>query len=89
MLLHAIVRGRVQGVGFRYWVMAQAKALNLTGWVRNVRDGSVEVEAAGEQDELFELEQLLWKGPVLSRVEDVNCKYLDIERTFAGFTISH
>ena len=47
MILHAIVRGRVQGVGFRYWVLEQARAQGLKGWVRNCPDGTVEVEAEG------------------------------------------
>jgi hypothetical protein len=45
--LHAVVHGRVQGVGFRYFVMREARALGLSGWVRNQADGSVEVEAEG------------------------------------------
>ena len=88
MLLHAIVTGRVQGVGFRYWVMEEAQKLSLRGWVRNMRDGGVEVEAEGEEDVLFEFEQKLWRGPVLSRVENVQCRFLDEERSFQGFHIT-
>lgn len=89
MLLHAYIKGRVQGVGFRYWVHTQAKKLGVTGWVRNLKDGRVEVEAAGTDDQLFELEQILWKGPTLSRVDDVKVTRTESERTFADFSITH
>ena len=47
VLLHAIVKGQVQGVGFRYWLMGEARRLGVKGWVRNAGDGNVEVEAEG------------------------------------------
>lgn len=89
MLLHAIVDGRVQGVGFRYWVLSEAQKLDVTGWVRNTRDGRVEVEAEGTEDQLFELEQILWRGPTLSRVEDVQAKYSDDSRNYPRFQITY
>ena len=89
MILRAVVKGRVQGVGFRYWVMKQAAALGITGWVRNLPDGRVEVEAEGNDDQLFELEQLLWKGPTLSRVDDVKIDYDQEDRNHASFRITH
>jgi acylphosphatase len=89
MLLYAVVQGRVQGVGFRYWVLSQAQKLGITGWVRNLRDGRVELEAEGTDDQLFELEQLLWKGPSLSRVDDVHVKYSDVEKNYPRFQITH
>lgn len=88
MLFHAVVKGRVQGVGFRYWVMSQARRLNLSGWVKNLPDGRVEVEAEGTYDNLFEMEQLLWKGPTLSRVDDVKCEYQQTNKNYAGFIIT-
>lgn len=66
-----IVTGRVQGVGFRYFVERQAQALGLTGWVRNRDDGSVEVEATGSQAQLSDLEGALWTGPRLADVRGV------------------
>ena len=62
-VLHAVVRGRVQGVGFRWFVRERARRLDVRGWVRNRADGSVEVEAAGEPDRLRELRTLLAQGP--------------------------
>ena len=71
--LHAFVHGRVQMVGFRYFVVRQAEALDLTGWVRNGDDGrSVEVVAEGPEDRLHQLEASLHEGPRASRVEGVD-----------------
>lgn len=66
-----IVRGRVQGVGFRYFVQREAVARGLTGFARNLADGRVEVYAVGEADALEQLEGLLWKGPRFSDVRGV------------------
>jgi acylphosphatase len=57
------LEGRVQGVGFRWWTTRAADALGLRGWVRNLRDGSVEVHAAGPVEALDELEVRLGRGP--------------------------
>lgn len=65
------VAGRVQGVGYRYWATTRAKALNLVGWVRNRRDGRVEVLAYGEKTDLDSLEQDLHAGPEAATVETV------------------
>lgn len=69
--LHAIVKGRVQGVGFRYFVYDNALDLGLRGWVRNRWDGSVEVLAEGERQELDKLLKVLRRGPRSSFVTDV------------------
>jgi acylphosphatase len=66
----ALVRGRVQGVGFRWFVMQEADALGLSGWVRNLSDGSVEVEAEGENLEAFR--EVLRKGPPSADVVSVD-----------------
>jgi acylphosphatase len=66
--IHAVVRGRVQGVGFRYSVVDRADALDLTGWVRNRRDGTVEVFAQGPADALDDLRRFLERGPAGARV---------------------
>jgi acylphosphatase len=65
------IRGRVQGVGFRYWVEEQAMARNLEGWVRNRRDGSVEALFAGPADVVSEMIALSRRGPASARVEAV------------------
>jgi acylphosphatase len=65
------VCGRVQGVGFRYFVVREARALGLRGWVRNLVDGSVEVQAAGQAGSLGRLEEALRLGPAHARVDRV------------------
>lgn len=65
------VSGRVQGVGFRYWTSTRAKALNLVGWVRNRRDGRVEVLVYGEKTDLDSLEHDLHQGPEAAEVATV------------------
>jgi acylphosphatase len=69
--LRFVVRGRVQGVGFRWFVVEQADHLALRGMVRNCRDGSVEVLAEGSSEGLDALEQALRRGPRLARVDSV------------------
>jgi len=69
MVLHFLVQGRVQGVGFRWFVQREASELELRGWVRNTEDGDVEVVAAGEPADLDELRSSLRRGPRGSRVD--------------------
>jgi acylphosphatase len=65
------VRGRVQGVGYRYFVESVAAELKLTGYTRNLDDGRVEVYAVGPPAKVAELSQWLWKGPRLADVRGV------------------
>jgi len=65
------VRGRVQGVGFRWFVEREALILQIAGWVRNDPDGSVEVLAIGTPEQLAGLRSRLREGPRASRVDDV------------------
>src|SRR5437588_2916320 len=66
-----VVRGRVQGVGFRWFVEREAHILGIAGWVRNNHDGSVEVLAMGTRDQLLGLSSRLRQGPRAARVDDV------------------
>jgi acylphosphatase len=66
-----LVRGRVQGVGYRYFVLRAAESLSLAGWARNLPDGSVEVVAEGGEAALEDLEGRLRAGPGLARVSGV------------------
>ena len=68
---HYLVKGRVQGVGFRWFVHREAAEIGLRGWVRNTPDGHVEVLAAGEPDQLKDLLLALGKGSRGSRVDAV------------------
>lgn len=67
-----LVRGRVQGVGFRWFVEREAHILQITGWVRNNPDGSVEVLAVGTPQQLAGLRERLQEGPRAARVDNVN-----------------
>jgi acylphosphatase len=71
MVQHFLVKGRVQGVGFRWFVHREAAELGLRGWVRNTSDGHVEVLLAGEPDQLKDLLLSLGKGSRGSRVDEV------------------
>ena len=66
-----VVRGRVQGVGFRWFVEREAHLLGIAGWVRNNHDGSVEVLAQGTRDQLSGLRSRLREGPRAARVDEV------------------
>lgn len=66
-----LVRGRVQGVGFRWFVWREAERLGLGGFARNLRDGTVEVVSQGPDDALDRLEQALRRGPSGARVDAV------------------
>ncbi len=77
MVRHFLVKGRVQGVGFRWFVHREAAALDLHGWVRNTEGGHVEVLAKGDADSLGELAEALRKGSRGSRVDVVISHELD------------
>lgn len=84
----ARVTGRVQGVGFRWWVRRQADALGITGWVMNADDErSVELVAEGPTDALDELERRLHLGPAGARVDAVDASRQPASGEFDGFGI--
>jgi len=85
--LHAFVSGRVQGVGFRWFVIQEAQERNLTGWCRNLYNGKVEVLAEGELEALNDLLQLLRKGPGGSRVSDVEAEWSPAKGEFRRFSV--
>jgi acylphosphatase len=74
--LHAVVRGRVQGVGYRATTHYEAKKLGLAGWVRNRTDGSVEVEAEGPAPALETFLSFLHRGPLGAHVDSVEAEWL-------------
>lgn len=81
MVCHYLVKGRVQGVGFRWFVHREAAALELHGWVRNTEEGHVEVLAAGDAASLAELGKALRKGSRGSRVDAVMEHELDAKES--------
>ncbi len=70
-ILHVIVHGRVQGVGFRWFVRTEARRLGLAGWVRNLPDGTVELRASGIAQFLSALEQAIQRGPEGAAVTEI------------------
>jgi acylphosphatase len=80
------VSGRVQGVGYRDWVVRTAQRSGLTGWVRNLKDGRVEIYAAGVEDALAALVEGCREGPPMARVEHVESYPADGEKPHKGFT---
>jgi acylphosphatase len=69
--IHFVVKGRVQGVGFRWWACNQARAFGLSGWVRNRRDGNVEILAIGNAPALRGFASACERGPAAAHVREV------------------
>ena len=82
-----LVRGRVQGVGFRWFVEREAHILKIAGWVRNNPDSTVEVLAQGTSDQLSGLHQRLREGPRASRVDEVEVTNADPAPGLTSFQI--
>jgi acylphosphatase len=84
----ARITGRVQGVGYRWWVRRQAEALGVTGWVMNAdEERAVDLVAEGSSDSLDELERRLWIGPDAARVEQVTSRRGPASGEFERFGI--
>ena len=86
--LHAIVHGQVQGVFFRQTTLQTARRLGLTGWARNLRDGTVEVTAEGPRDKLERLLDFLHVGPDAANVTIVNHDWSSARGEFSTFEIT-
>lgn len=85
--IHAVVRGRVQGVGFRYSTESAARRLGLAGWVRNLPDGSVEVRAQGDGAAVDALLAFLREGPRHAGVTAVEVAAVDPNPSLRGFDV--
>ena len=85
--LHAIVHGHVQGVSFRYNTLVKANELKLTGWVRNLPDGSVEVLAEGGEPAVLGFLDYLRRGPGGARVTNVETDWTEAKGDLQGFEI--
>ena len=82
-----LIRGRVQGVGYRYFAKNKADELDLTGWVKNLPDGAVEIFAAGPRTPLEQFMQRLKEGPLGSRVESADFQWVQSTDDFKKFEI--
>jgi acylphosphatase len=72
IVAHVVIRGRVQGVGFRAWVEDEARGAGLAGYVRNRRDGTVEAVFSGPQESVEAMLVACWRGPVGSQVTGID-----------------
>jgi acylphosphatase len=85
--LHAMIKGRVQGVGFRAFVVESGAALGATGWARNRWDGSVEVVAEGDRQTLENLLVALKRGPRIANVTQVDEQWGPASGEFRSFRV--
>ena len=81
------ITGKVQGVGFRYFVLRQAQELGINGWVSNKSNGNVEAFAQGEKADLERFIAKVKEGPSFSRVEDVSLNWVNEAEQYFGFEI--
>ena len=84
---HIIVKGLVQGVGFRYFVYSRATAIGLNGYVKNNYDGSVEIDAEGDRSLIEELIREVKVGPRSAQVTDVTIQWKQPQHLYKEFTI--
>lgn len=85
--LHLHLEGRVQGVGFRAFTRRHARNLGVGGWVKNLPDGRVEIQAVGDPEDLQELESRIRKGPPAGRVRSVDKEELSDPPDFTDFEV--
>ncbi len=85
--VHLILRGRVQGVGCRFFIRDRARQLCLNGWVRNLADGSVEAVATGEHKRLQQFVALCENGPPGAVVQDITVEWQDAREELSNFII--
>jgi acylphosphatase len=83
-----VIKGRVQRVGFRYFVEDAARREGIAGYVRNQHDGSVEIVAEGDADALQRFEMAVRRGPAGARVDEVDTLEVEASGRFAGFRVT-
>ncbi len=86
--IHLLVRGRVQGVYFRATAQREARQHGLSGWVKNRGDGSVEIVAEGEEDDVKDFLSWAQKGPSTARVDDVDVRWRSYTGEYTDFRIT-
>lgn len=87
--LHLKISGQVTGVNFRYTTRQLANQLNLTGWVKNCPDNTVEILAQGEEKNLHRLLKWVKQGPKYAQVDKVEIEWLETKNNFTDFRIEH
>jgi len=85
--IHIIVCGVVQGIGYRQWLKRGAKRYPITGWVRNIEDGSVEAIVCGEEKNVDSFMHLVKRGPPLANITDIKIEPYTTKETFSLFSV--
>lgn len=87
--VHMIAHGRVQGVGFRFFVREQATPLGITGWVKNLPDGTVEILAEGDENEVLDVFiDRIRKGPLFGRIAELTVEWREPTNSYTRFGIT-
>ena len=86
--IHIVAHGRVQGVGFRFFIRNIAVSYGLKGWVKNLPDGTVEIHAEGEKEVLDDFIKEVNKGPYLGYVSELTTEWITPENIYNSFNIS-
>lgn len=84
---HVVVEGVVQGVGYRYFVMKQGRALGLSGFVQNLPDGSVEAVIEGDENDIAVMIREMKNGPFMARVDNLHLDWGEFTGKFLGFSV--
>ncbi len=87
--IRARIFGIVQGVGYRWFAEREAISRNISGYVRNLKDGSVEVEAQGKEEDIAEFIDILRKGPIAGLVTDMQLEWVPPDETLETFEIRY
>ncbi len=85
---HYILKGRVQGVGFRYFAYHVARDLHIQGWARNLRNGDLEIHAQGDPERMWQFLDQIRSGPSFAAVNSIEVLKVD-EQDFTDFSIEH
>lgn len=85
--VYIVIKGRVQGVGFRYFALHKAEELQIKGWVRNTFDGKVEMEASGESENLNTFIDWMKMGPARAIIHTFSVSDIAPQRDFTNFTV--
>lgn len=83
------IKGRVQGVGYRYFAVQKAKEMGINGWVKNLVDGSVLIVAQGIEAEIKTFIDYLYIGPTRSRVDKISTCVMQITTVFDSFSVKY
>ncbi len=86
--LHCTISGHVQGVFYRREAAEQAKSRNLTGWVKNLADGRVEIMICGDEKAVLEMQEWLWEGPEAAKVQNVEAETLP-HQEYSNFEVRY